>query len=142
MDDQKNSWIGFQVINKSFTGRGGCVVNWNLEEAKENILDIKQRKGDITGDAIVEKLFINLYRGSVRLKNGKSPLQIIIEEGNAALTGFYFNGTGESSIKVGTGNITVTSLGTLLLRQQPSKPSVIQRMTLLKIHLTRLINLV
>lgn len=101
--------IGIKVENTSFTGNGGCVVDWTVSLNKDSSLTLEQAAGTIKGTGTVANLSINLAAGNLQWEDGNMPFNIQVAAGKVSLKNMDFPSKGESSISVGTGNVAITS---------------------------------
>ncbi|MCR9204850.1 MAG: hypothetical protein NXH75_09745 [Halobacteriovoraceae bacterium] len=101
--------IGIKVENTSFTGNGGCLVDWTITLNKDSSLTLEQAAGMIKGTGTVSNLTINLAAGDLKWEDGNMPFTLQVAAGKVTLKNMNFPTLGESSISVGTGSVSVSS---------------------------------
>lgn len=106
---EESGTIKINVENTSFTGDGGCKLDWVLTLPLEGVLTIKMAAGSIEGEGKLAALKVQLAAGNLSWKDGSAPFQLQVAAGSINLENMSFPKEGESSIEVGTGQIKITS---------------------------------
>lgn len=101
--------VGIQVENTSFTGKGGCVLEWEVSLSQETSLVLDQAAGSIAGVGALKLLTINLAAGDLKWKDGNMPFTMNVAAGKVTLENMNFPTEGVSLVYVGTGSVDISS---------------------------------
>ena len=98
-----------EVENTSFTGEGGCELNWKIQVNPSSELALKQAAGKIIGKGSLFDLKVQLAAGSISWEQSNMPIHIEVAAGKVNWKADAWPKNQKSSIEVAAGSVFIQS---------------------------------